>query len=76
MERLKAHTKCRKIYISELQYTNDYALLAAFPQALQYMLDVLNHAYSALGLKVNAEKTKILEMGNSNFQYSINNKTS
>lgn len=69
--KLKAQTKCRRMFISELQYADDCALVAASPNDLQTTINTFNEAYTALGLKINAGKTKILETRTSQDLFAV-----
>ena len=61
--------------ISGLRYADDCAPLEASPEGLQSTLDNFNYAYSsAIGLKVDAEKMKVLEMKSSVHQCNFEQK--
>ena len=60
LRRLQAHTKVALTNIRELQYADDCAVVAQDRETLQRLLDVLNTTYSALGLRVNTQKTVVI----------------
>lgn len=58
--RLRATTKTRLQFITELMYADDCALVAHSHEQLQQILNIYAWAYEALGLRINIKKTKIL----------------
>ncbi|CAJ1059687.1 Secreted RxLR effector protein 78-like 7%2C partial [Xyrichtys novacula] len=56
IRRLQAKTKTLVTNIQELQYADDYALLAHSPAAMQRALDTMSSIYSSLGLMINTQK--------------------
>ena len=60
LQRLKARTLTSTIAIVELQYADDAAIVSHTAPGLQQTLDVLNEAYSRVGLEVNTGKTEVL----------------
>lgn len=60
IRRLQARTKIVTTQLLELQYADDCAIVAHDAEALQTILDALSNTYSAMGLKVNTQKTEIL----------------
>ena len=62
LRRLRAFTKTQTQYICDLQYAEDWALLAHIPEQLQEILDVYAWAYETLGLKINIGKTKVMSI--------------
>jgi hypothetical protein len=60
LRRLQAPTKVTVIQLLDLQYADDCALVAHSPESLQRVLNVFSEAYSSVGLRINANKTKIL----------------
>ena len=60
LQRLKARTKISHRHLSELQYADDFALIAHTPEDLQRSINTLNEVYSELGLVINPTKTEVL----------------
>jgi hypothetical protein len=60
LARLRTIVKTRTCFITDLMYADDCALIARTPEQLQYILDTYTEAYTALGLKLNKTKTKIM----------------
>ena len=57
---IKAKTKTTKATVTELQYADDNAILAHSEEDLQHAMNAFFSSYSALGLKLNANKTQVL----------------
>lgn len=60
IRRFQARTKVSSTQIIELQYADDCAIIAHDAVTLQAMIDTFSSTYSAMGLKINAQKTEIL----------------
>ena len=58
---LKAKTKIKKTAFSELQYADDCALLSHTPQDLQDALTKMAEIYDRMGLRINVQKTEVLQ---------------
>lgn len=61
LRRLKAKTMIthKPIILFELQYADDTAIAAHTEADLQVAMDAFSHAYSVLGITLNARKTKV-----------------
>jgi hypothetical protein len=75
ISRLKAKSTKERC-ITDLQYADDSALVSHSAKDLQEILDTYTWAYTALGLKLNEAKTKILSMpsGSPIFNFKANDK--
>lgn len=60
IRRLQARTKTSLAKILELQYADDCAIIAHTPEDLQASLTNVTRIYTALGLKININKTEIV----------------
>ena len=49
--------------IQNIQYADDWTLIAEIRGELQHMLDVLDRACTQWGMKISGEKTKVLNIG-------------
>ena len=61
LRRLKAKTKTRSAIIFDLQYADDAAYPSPNLQALQRSMNVIADTYAAGGMKVNTDKTEVLQ---------------
>lgn len=64
LTRLRAATKSRVKFITELMYADDCALVSHSADQLQQILNGYSWAYQALGLRMNINKTKIMSTPN------------
>ena len=60
LRRLRAKTLITHMTILELQYADDIAIMTHTEEDLQAAMDAFSQAYNALGLTLNARKTKVL----------------
>ena len=60
LARLKAHSKCGSVTVSELQYADDAAFLSHTASGVQSSVDMVHSAYSRAGLSMNLTKTEVL----------------
>ena len=60
LRRLRAKTLITHMTILELQYADDNAIMTHAEEDLQAAMDAFSQAYNALGLTLNARKTKVL----------------
>ena len=60
------------MFISELQYADHCVVVASSPTELQDALNIFDQAYTALGMKINYGKTKILKTNASQHVYLVN----
>lgn len=58
IRRLQARTNVSSTQLLDLQYTDDCAVVAHDAESLQTVLGALSSTYSAVGLKVNGQKTE------------------
>jgi hypothetical protein len=75
LARLRTILKNRTCLITDLMYADDCALIARTPEQLQQILDTRTYteSYTALGLKLNKTKTKIMSIphAKSNVQIQV-----
>ena len=62
LSKLKARTRTKMCNIKELQYADDAAIVAHSPEVLQHMIDILHQTYNRLGLKMNTDKTEVMQL--------------
>ena len=60
LARLRARTKTRTKYITELLFADDIALMAHNPAKMHQMVIVFSKTTNKLGLQINIEKTKMM----------------
>lgn len=60
IRRFQARTRVSLAHVLELQYADDFALVADSTEALQTALSSITEAYTRLGLSINIRKTEIL----------------
>ncbi|XP_076456356.1 uncharacterized protein LOC143290726 [Babylonia areolata] len=63
LARLRAKTKVRLVTIKEALFADDAALVTHTEEALQRLVDCLEHACNESGLTISLKKTKVIGQG-------------